>query len=232
LTAAGKTGTYRSNGKWRTCANFKEDFVSDKLKIDIFYDYGCPYVYAAGIWMDRVQAEIGDQLDVTWRYYPLEQINPQEGPEWKLWEQPEDYKSRGLGAFHGAIAARNQGDDAFAKFHLALLKAKHEDGKEHSNRETLIAAAQTAGLDLIQFENDLNDRSLLAKIGPDWEEGHDVHGAFGTPTFVFADGSASYIKMRPAAPSEDAVTVFNEFIHIVQGRSYITEIKRPNKPAQ
>lgn len=209
----------------------QEAFVSDKIKIDVFYDYGCPYVYAAGIWMDRVQAELGDQIEVNWRYYPLEQINSQEGPEWKLWEQPADYKSRGLGAFHGAIAARNQGEDAFKRFHLALLKAKHEEGKEHSRRETLVEAAQTAGLDLAQFETDLDDRSLLAKIGPDWDEGHDTHGAFGTPTFVFEDGSAAYIKMRPAAPAEDAVKVFNEFVQTVQGRPYIAEVKRPNKPS-
>lgn len=206
--------------------------MSDPIKIDIFYDYGCPYVHAAAVWMDRVKGQLGDQVDVTWRYYPLEQINSQEGPEWKLWEQPEDYKSRGLGAFHGAIAARQQGEDAFGAFHLALLKAKHEDGKEHSKRETLMEAAQVAGLDIATFERDLADRSLLAKIAPDWDEGNTVHNAFGTPTFVFEDGTAAYIKMRPAAPDEDAVDVFHEFIKTVRSRSYISEIKRPAKPSK
>jgi predicted DsbA family dithiol-disulfide isomerase len=204
--------------------------VSDTIKVEVFYDYGCPYVHAAAVWLDTVKSTLGDRLDVTWRYFPLEQVNSVEGPEWKLWEQPADYKSRGRDAFHGAIAARNQGEDAFQRFHLALLHAKHVEGKEHSKRETLLEAAQMAGLDITRFERDLADRSLLAKIGEDYEFAREEHGVFGTPTFVFPDGSSAYIKMRPAAPAGDAVAVFEDFVKTVQGRSYISEIKRPKKP--
>jgi predicted DsbA family dithiol-disulfide isomerase len=205
--------------------------VSETIKVEVFYDYGCPYVHAAAVWIDEVKTALGDKLQVTWRYFPLEQVNSTEGPEWKLWEQPADYKSRGRGAFHGAIAARKQGEEAFERFHLSLLKAKHVDGKEHSSRETLLEAAKTANLDLAQFERDLDDTSLLANIGPDFQEGREKYGVFGTPTFVFEDGSSAYIKMRPAAPNGDAVQVFEEFVHTVKGRPYIAEIKRPTKPA-
>jgi hypothetical protein len=37
--------------------------------------------------------------------------------------------------------------------------------------------------------------------------------------------------MRPAAPQEEAVAVFEEFVGTVQGRPYIAEIKRPSKPS-
>jgi predicted DsbA family dithiol-disulfide isomerase len=206
--------------------------VSDgAIKVDIFYDYGCPYVHAAAVWIDRVKAELGDRLHVNWRYFPLEQVNSDEGPDWKLWEQPADYKSRGRDAFHAAIAARNQGEDAFERFHLALLHAKHVEGKEHSRRATLLEAAEAAKLDLARFERDLDDRSLLGKIGSDFEEGREQHGVFGTPTFVFPNGSSAYIRMRPAAPQEEAVAVFEEFVGTVQGRPYIAEIKRPSKPS-
>jgi predicted DsbA family dithiol-disulfide isomerase len=204
--------------------------VSETINVEIFYDYGCPYVHAAAVWIDQVKAKLSDRLQVTWRFFPLEQVNSVEGPEWKLWEQPAAYKSRGRGAFHGAIAARNQGEEAFDRFHLALLRAKHEEGKEHSRRETLLEAAAAANLDLARFERDLDDPSLLARIAPDYEEAREKHGVFGTPTFVFADGSSAYIKMRPAAPGEDAVKVFEEFLQIVQERPYIAEIKRPSKP--
>jgi predicted DsbA family dithiol-disulfide isomerase len=204
--------------------------VSEKIEVEVFYDYGCPYVHAAAVWIDKVKASLGDRLQVKWRYFPLEQVNSVEGPEWKLWEQPADYKSRGRDAFHGAIAARNQGEDAFERFHLALLHAKHVEGKEHSRRETLLEAAKAANLDLARFERDLDDRSLLAKIGTDFEEAREHYGVFGTPTFVFPDGASAYIKMRPAAPSEDAVAVFEDFVETVQGRPYIAEIKRPSKP--
>jgi predicted DsbA family dithiol-disulfide isomerase len=204
--------------------------VSETIEVEVFYDYGCPYVHAAAVWIDNVQKAMGDRLRVKWRYFPLEQVNSVEGPEWKLWEQPADYKSRGRDAFHGAIAARNQGEDAFQRFHLALLNAKHVEGKEHSRRETLLEAAKAAELDLARFERDLNDRSLLARIGADYEEAREKYGVFGTPTFVFPDGAAAYIKMRPAAPAADAVAVFEDFVKTVQGRPYISEVKRPTKP--
>jgi predicted DsbA family dithiol-disulfide isomerase len=160
----------------------------------------------------------------------LEQVNSAEGPDWKLWEQPDTHRSRGRPAFQAAIAARNQGDAAFERFHLALLRAKHEEGRDHGRRETLLAVAAESGLDLERFERDLTDRSLLVRIGEDYSEAHDVHGVFGTPTFVFPNGAAAYLKMLPAPPPEEALTVFHELVRTVRDRSYITEIKRPKQP--
>src|SRR6185437_10838347 len=108
--------------------------VSEPVEIDVFYDYGCPYVYRATLWLRDVQAALGDALRVNWRYFPLEQVNSAEGPDWKLWEQPEGYRSRGLPAFRAAEAARRQGDEAFAAIHVALLRARHEDGADIAER--------------------------------------------------------------------------------------------------
>ncbi len=175
---------------------------------------------------------MANRVRVNWRYFPLEQINSPEGPEWKLWEQPPEHRSRGRDSFHAAIAARNQGDDAFDRFHLALLEARHAAGQDHGRRQTLLAAARDAGLDPGRFERDLADRSLLAQIGADYEEGRERYGVFGTPTFVFPDGTAAYLKMLPPAPADEALTVFDDFVRTVRGRTYITEIKRPKKPTK
>jgi hypothetical protein len=53
---------------------------------------------------------------------------------------------------------------------------------------------------------------------------------FGTPTFVFPNGGAAYLKMLPPAPADEALVVFDEFVRTVRDRAYITEIKRPKKP--
>lgn len=167
---------------------------------------------------------------MRWRCFPLEQVNSDQGPEWKLWEQPEEHKSRGRTGFHAALAARRQGADAFERFHLALLEARHEGGKDFGRRATLLEVAAEAGLDLPRFEADLADRSLWAEIGADYTEGRETHGVFGTPTFVFPNGASAYLKMLPAASEEEALTVFEEFVRLVRDRAYITEIKRPKKP--
>lgn len=200
--------------------------MTNPINVTVYYDYGCPFVYRAASWIENVQAELGDELNVTWRAFPLEQTNSGEGPEWKLWEQPADHKSRGRDAFHASIAASKQGQEAFTRFHNALLALRWVDEKDHGRRDTLLAAAQTAGLDIEQFEKDLEDRSLLAQIGDDWESAKEFQ-VFGTPTFVFDNGQTAYLKIKPAIPAEDAVPYFRDFVATVRDRPYIFEVKRP-----
>lgn len=178
-----------------------------------------------------MREQLGDRLQVNWRYFPLEQVNSAEGPEWKLWEQPASHRSRGRTAFQAAIAARAQGEEAFERFHWGLLKAKHEDGQDHGKVKTLQAVAEEAGLDMERFERDRTDRSLLAKIGEDYAEGHDRLGAFGTPTFIFPNEAAAYLKLTPKAPLADPVGFFEEFVRTARDRTDVLEIKRPTRPA-
>lgn len=114
---------------------------------------------------------------------------------------------------------------------MALLRAKHDQGRDHGKRDTLQDAAKEAGLDLERFERDRKDRSRLHEIGDDYTEASDRLGVFGTPTFVFPNGDTAYLKMLPPAPPEDAVAVFEEFVQTVRERPYISEIKRPPKPS-
>jgi predicted DsbA family dithiol-disulfide isomerase len=177
-----------------------------------------------------VQSQLGEALVIIWRSFPLEQVNAAEGPEWKLWEQPADYVSRGRDAFHAAIAARNQGTASFEAFHYGLLHAKHVDGKNHGRRSVLLAVAEAAGLDMERFERDLADASLLERIGEDYEHARNTFGVFGTPTLVFPCGAAAYLKMRPAPPAEEALVVWDSVTSIICDRPYIAEIKRPIPP--
>lgn len=205
--------------------------MSTRTKVEVFYDYGCPYVHAAALWLKDVQCALGDELELSWRYFPLEQVNSAEGPEWKLWEQPEDYVSRGRGAFHGAIAARNQGDQAFLAFHYALLYAKHVDGKNHGRRNVVVDVAKSAGLDMARFERDLDDYSLLSALGVDYEYARNELGVFGTPTLVFEDGASAYLKMLPPSPEAEAMENWAHITDLIRNRPYIAEIKRPSKPS-
>ncbi len=83
---------------------------------------------------------------------------------------------------------------------------------------------------MAHFERDLDDRSLLSRIGDDYTRGREEHGVFGTPTFVFPNGGAAYLKMLPAAGPDEALPIFEEFVRTVRDRPFIAEIKRPKKP--
>lgn len=160
-------------------------------------------------------------------------MNSTEGPEWKLWEQPEGYRSKGLPAFQASLAARRQGEEAFQRFHFALLEAKHAGGQDHGKRETLLDVARQAGLDVERFEQDLADRSELASIGEDYTAGKGKLGVFGTPTFVFANNQAAYLKINPRSipRGDEAVTFFEEFVEVARDRPEVMEIKRPTPPS-
>ncbi len=203
------------------------------IALEVFYDYQCPFVNAAVVWVREVEQQLGRPLNLTWRAFPLEQVNSDKGPDWKLWEQADSYRSRGLPAFRAALAAQAQGDDAFRRFHWALIQARHVDGKDLGKPDTLRGAAETAGLDIDRFEADRVDRSLLPRIGEDWAAGRDRLGVFGTPTFVFPNGEAIYLKFKLGAvpQGEEAATFFEEFVRLGQDRPNVLELKRPTPPS-
>jgi 2-hydroxychromene-2-carboxylate isomerase len=203
--------------------------LDEPAQFEIFFDYGCPYVYAVDEWLRQVAEQRGEPIRVRWRYFPLEQVNATDRPDWKLWEA-EWPRPKAQVAFHGAIAARRQGEDAFLRFHRALLRAKHLEGQEHGRPAVVREVAATVGLDMERFDRDVADRTLLAAIGEDYEEARTRHGVFGTPTFVFPNGSAIYIKLRKDELPADPLSFYGEFLNIAQDRPNVLELKRPVKP--
>ena len=176
-----------------------------------------------------MKEDLGPQLTLNWRYFSLEQVNSQQGPEWKIWEQPEDYPSRGLRAFWAAEAARRQGEAAFGSFHTALLKARHEERRDIADKDTLIQVAESVDLEMPQFQKDLGDRQLLARLAEDHTFAVERLGVFGTPTLGFPEEQAFFLKMS-LPPPEESLSIFTELRRLAEQRRYIQEIKRPQRP--
>ena len=184
------------------------------------------------MWLDRVKAEYGDRLEINWRHFSLEQINSRKGAEWKVWNELDLREARALLASVAGEAARRQGDDAaFDRFHLALLTARHAGDRIPLNQdEPLIKIAEEAGLDAERFAKDLNDPELLAAVVADHEAATAADmSIFGTPTFLFENGHTAYMKTF-IPPQEEAVEVFDSFVSLFGGRTYVGEVKSPQPP--
>lgn len=173
-----------------------------------------------------MKGELGPKLTIVWRYFSLEQVNNKNGPQWKLWEMPQGYVSRGLYAFWAAEAARSQDESAFERFHTALLSAKHEQHRDIADPNTLTEIATNVGLNITQFQKDLTDRRLLTRLAEDHTFAAEVLKVFGTPTIVFPERQAIFLKISPPPPQE-SLTVFRELQNLAIQRRYIREIKRP-----
>lgn len=176
--------------------------------------------------LQKAKEHEGDNLDITWRYLSLEQINSNEGDDWKIWEQPANYPMRSRWAFRGAEAARKQGNDAFERYHLKMLAARHVDGKEMTTEATVLEAAQDAGLDMDRFKADF-EAATIDQVGVDHEEGVTNYGVFGTPTFVFEGGKSGYVKLRPLPADEELASTWEQIRDLIVGRPELGEIKRP-----
>lgn len=155
-------------------------------------------------------------------------MNSKEGEDWKAWEQGEDYVSRGLWPLRGGIAAREQGTTAHNNYMEKILHAKHVERKDVRTRESIIAIAVSADLDTNQFTSILDNHETLAQIGIDHEDAL-THGVFGTPTFVFEDGTAAFLKMF-TPPKDESLSAFKDFMSIASRRKYFGELKRPQPP--
>ena len=186
-------------------------------------------MYNAAVWLASAQEKSGGELELNWRSFSLEQVNSKEGPDWKIWEQPEDYHFRGFLALRAGEAARRQGKEAFERFHLALLRARHEDRRDIADRDVLVDVATSVGLDAARFREDLADRSLVEKIVQDHTEAVEQHGVFGTPTFVFPNGASAFLKIL-RTPDEDAPRLLELLSEVMGSWGYIGEIKRPQPP--
>jgi len=201
--------------------------ASEPVKIDVYFDYACPFAWASQVWLDEINEQTGGKLDITWRIFPLEQVNASD-PDFKVWEKPTEGSST-LRSFQAFAAAKKQGEDAFKKFHAALFKKRHIDGRNLAGQAVLEAAATEAGLDLDRFREDLTSNEVLAQIEEDYTHGKSL-GVFGTPTIIFDNGLGAYLQINYRDMPSDPVTFFDEFAAVVRERPNVYEIKRPQPP--
>lgn len=193
--------------------------------MDVYFDYACPFAWAAQVWLDDVAETLGDTIEVNWRFFPLEQANA-EDPDFKVWEQPNDGTSSTLRSFQAAWAARQQGEEAFRKLHAALFRKRHVEGRNLAGQKVLEATAEEAGLDLERFREDLKSDEVFKEIEKDYTDARELQ-VFGTPTIVFDNDEGAYLKLNFKDMPEDPVEFFEDFVKTVRNRPSVIEIKRP-----
>ncbi len=238
--------------------------MTEPLHLTVYFDFLCPFAYRTVKWIDTLQDLLGEQLHLEWKYFSLEQTNnQQEG--WYLWEQPEQYPSpldekrpgsKGLLAFWGAEAARQQGQAAFDRYRTLVYDARQSDtatrqhlldtfgtpspldpdaeGKPNrldmTDRASFEWAAHHAGLDMDRFQHDFHNRDMVDAIRCHYEEGVNQFEVFGVPTLVFNNTDAVYVKTMSIPPRDEALALLAEIraSFARPEREWLAELKRPN----
>ncbi|MSQ25315.1 MAG: hypothetical protein EXR49_03430 [Dehalococcoidia bacterium] len=177
-----------------------------------------------------MQQANGNRLQVTWKNFILEQVNSKNGPAWFIWDQPEEYPARTMRAHRLVEAARLQGPEAYARLHYALLAGRHEHRKDLADPNDLWAIAGTLELDLQRLRRDAADPARLQTIAAD-HLGALKQGIFGTPTFVFDNGSSFFARIKAPEAADEAARVFDGLYDLFVQRRVLDEVKRPRPPA-
>ncbi len=194
------------------------------MHLIVYFDYTCAYSYTAAIWLRQV-VTIEPDLAIEWRPFVLKETNRPPGEGLPFWEQPGVMRTRTAVAFMAGQAAAKQDAAAYDRFRFALQTAFHGEPRDIRAPDVLPTMASQAGLDVARFAADLEQPGLLEEVGRSHRQAVEQYAVFGTPTLVFPNGCAVYLKLAPAPADEDADHVFALLREINERHPTIQEIK-------
>jgi predicted DsbA family dithiol-disulfide isomerase len=190
----------------------------------VYFDYTCPYSYAAAVWLRQV---VGAKhaLTTEWRPFVVKEVNRPPGEGVPFWEQAGVITTRTGLAFAAGQAAARQGEPAFDRFRFLLQSAFQERHLDIRQSEALDNLADEAGLDVARFNTDRAEPGLLAEVAPGHQEAVARYAVFGTPTLVFPNDRAAYLKLAPPPTGAEAGKVFTTLRELIEHRPAVQEVK-------
>ena len=200
------------------------DAPAAPTSVEFHFDVMCPWAYKTSLWMREVRDLLG--LDVTWRFFSLEEVNRQEGKK-HPWEREWSY---GWSMMRIGAALRRRDMAQLDAWYARAGRALHVEG--HKPHEPAVARHLLAeiGLDPAIVDEAIADPTTHDEVRAD-HEAVVSGGGFGVPTLRFGDGQMFYGPVVLDPPTGDAalrlwsaVTAWLEFPQLY-------EIKRP-KSAQ
>jgi len=196
--------------------------------VTVFFDFLCPYAWRAAELADAVANKLGTRFD--WSHFSLYQANHKGDDGWQLWNEPLKEKShsgtRGLLPFLASTAAKRQGADLHDAFRIHLLRLRHVEHQPY-HKETILTAAESAGLHLATFERDLDDPEMRTTLAQDHHRAANLQ-VVATPTLRFESGDTAYLRLAEVpSDADEAVKLFERIRDLLTDYPYIETIRRP-----
>jgi len=187
--------------------------MTQALTIDFVSDIACPWCAIGLSSLQRALSRLGDAVDAQIVVHPFE-LNPDMGPDGetivdylskKYGRTPEQIaetqaaiRERGasVGFTFGPRTRVYNTFDAHRLLHWAgiegkqlalksaLLQAYHSDGKDPSDHEVLVEAAQSVGLDAVKARDVLQNRTYAAEVRAE-ERNNEAMGIQSVPAIIF-----------------------------------------------
>ncbi|MCU1465074.1 MAG: hypothetical protein JWM72_1002 [Actinomycetia bacterium] len=173
--------------------------------LTFYFDPMCPYAYQTSVWIREVRSRQG--LDITWRFFSLEEVNLVEGKA-HPWERPWSY---GFGQMRvGALIRRELGNDALDRWYEAVGHGFFNGGVKTHVPAVHAELIADAGFDASFVERAIADESTLDEVREEHQDAVARYGAHGVPTLILQPDYAVYGPVVVPAPTgDDAVALWD-----------------------
>jgi predicted DsbA family dithiol-disulfide isomerase len=197
-----------------------------RIALDIWSDYVCPFCYLELPLIQRLQQEVGARLQVAWHAFelraaPVPTLDPDGAYLHDIWGRSVYPMARQRGmqlrlppvqpysrkAFEAVEHARTVGH--FDAMHVALFRAFFEDGRDIGNIETLLDIGAASGLNTALLKDALDAGTYTQHVIDDEQQAKAL-GVTGVPLMlvrltdqplseaIALHGAVSYDKMMHA----------------------------------
>lgn len=192
--------------------------------IDFYFDPMCPWAYQTSKWIRELP-----EVDVTWRFFSLEEVNHEEGKK-HPWEREWSY---GWSLLRVAAWARRRpdGNALVDAWYATIGAALHERGEQPHVREEADRLAGEAGLPDGAVDEAIADPTTTDDVRADHEHLVRTHAGFGVPTLVFPDGHALFGPVVTPAPTGEAALRLWDLVAGWQEFPHLYELRKPKADA-
>lgn len=167
--------------------------------------------------------QAGADWDVRFRFFSLSQAHVADGEE-PVWANPGQHP--GLLAGLAGVVVRERQPERFLDAHLALFRARHDQGLDLRDRKVVERVLDGAGLDGGAVLQEVDKGWPAEQARAEHEEAVENWGVFGVPTFVI-DGQAVFVRFmhRPAGDAKVAETAIERVLDLAQEFPELNEYK-------
>jgi predicted DsbA family dithiol-disulfide isomerase len=179
------------------------------VRILVWSDYVCPFCYLERPVLDRIQAELGENVEIDWRSFELRPepeptLDPNAEYLHRVWGQSvyPMAQDRGLALKLPPVQPRSRKAHEAAEFareaglldamNRALFKAFFEDGRDLADPDVLVDIGRSVGLDESGLREALASGRHEGRVLDDEHLARQI-GISGVPALIVTAGAQAYL---------------------------------------
>jgi protein-disulfide isomerase-like protein with CxxC motif len=188
----------------------------------VSWDYRCPFARNAHEHLIEGLRN-GADWDVTFVPFSLNQVHVAEGDP-DVWDDPS--KATALLAMQVGLVVRDKVPERFLDVHLALFRARHEEGRDIREESILREILTEQGVDADLVFGEIDDEWPLEQFRKEHEAAASEHRVWGVPTFI-KDGQSVFVRLmnRPEGDAATATRTIERVVDLVGGFPELNEFK-------